>query len=228
MTLLACPCLVTSNTNSFTKLAFHTKTLLNLRGGSNNAPGSNIISSRFSTTTSSRYSNSKTVQNNQNNYPIVEEISNEENNAKEVINSFLSRENRNSFIIKVYSILTVQLLVTCLFIFGFHSFSNVSYWMMTKGRFIPLLSLFMSSICCTIMTTSVRARRTSPLKWQLLTLFTLGECIAVGFISSFYKWATVVSAMSATAFASGGVTLYTFLQKNPKYDLSQWGAALSS
>jgi FtsH-binding integral membrane protein len=66
------------------------------------------------------------------------------------------------------------------------------------------------------------------MKWQLLTLFTLGESIAVGFISSFYHFSAVLSAMGATAVAASTVSAYTILNKNSKYDLSQWGAALSS
>jgi FtsH-binding integral membrane protein len=62
----------------------------------------------------------------------------------------------------------------------------------------------------------------------LLGLFTFGESIAVGFITSFYKFSAVVSAMGATAVAASTVSAYAILNKNPKYDLSQWGAGLSS
>jgi len=91
-----------------------------------------------------------------------------------------------------------------------------------------MLSLGLSSIAWIVMSLSVQARRLAPVKWQLLTLFTLGEAISVGFISSFYKFPSVVSAMLATAVATVSVSLYTVRQKNPKYDLSQWGATLSS
>ena len=72
------------------------------------------------------------------------------------------------------------------------------------------------------------SRRSSPIKWQLLALFTVGEAICVGFISSFYAFQTVITAMIATAVATGSVTLYTIGNRNPKRDLSQWGAMLSS
>ena len=75
---------------------------------------------------------------------------------------------------------------------------------------------------------SPKARREAPMKWQLLTLFTLGESVAVAFISSFYRFSTVLSALSATAVATLGVSGYTLLNRNSKYDLSQWGAGLSS
>lgn len=65
------------------------------------------------------------------------------------------------------------------------------------------------------------------MKWPLLFAFTFGESIAVGFISSIYAYSSVIKAMVLTASTTLSVTLYTLMQKNPKYDLSQWGRALS-
>jgi hypothetical protein len=56
----------------------------------------------------------------------------------------------------------------------------------------------------------------------------MGEAISVGFLSSLYQFQSVVLAMGATAVASITVSLYTIYQSNPNYDLSQWGASLSS
>ena len=91
-----------------------------------------------------------------------------------------------------------------------------------------MISLLISTITCVIMAGSEDARRKSPIKWQLLLLFTMGECIAVGFISSFFSVRTVLNAMMSTAVATLTVTMYTFLNPNPKYDLSQWGSGLVS
>ena len=108
---------------------------------------------------------------------------------------------------------------------------ELSSWMLQRGSFgvaIPLLSLFISTGSWFVMCLSSTARRKSPLKWQLLSLFTAGEAITVGFISSFYNFKSVVTAMMTTAVATAAVSLYTANQKNPKYDLSQWGATLVS
>ena len=78
------------------------------------------------------------------------------------------------------------------------------------------------------MSISAEARRKSPRKWFLLVAFTLGEAISVGFVSSFYKYKSVLSALLATVAATVSVSLYTALQKNAKYDLSQLGSSLSS
>jgi FtsH-binding integral membrane protein len=90
------------------------------------------------------------------------------------------------------------------------------------------VSLGLATIAWLGVNSSVRARREAPFKWQLLTLFTLGEAVSVGFISSFYTFQSVVRAMLVTTMATTGVSLYTILQNNPKYDLSSWGQGLAS
>jgi len=93
---------------------------------------------------------------------------------------------------------------------------------------VPIISLVLSTIAWIIMSTSVNARRVAPLKWQLLALFTIGEALSVGFVTSFYRFQSVVTTMIATAVATVSVSLYTVKQKNPKYDLSQWGSTIST
>lgn len=132
---------------------------------------------------------------------------------------------------RVYSILSVQLVVTAASVVLFGTNPGWSRWMRRSGGIgtsVPFLSLLLSTVCWFIMCSSAAARRQAPLKWQLLVLFTLGEALSVGFISSFYKFRSVVAALLATAAAATSVSVYTITQKNPKYDLSQWGAGLSS
>lgn len=133
-------------------------------------------------------------------------------------------------IARVYSILSVQMVVTAASVVAFGMNPSLSGWMRHTGlgNAVPILSLLLSTVCWYVMSIKPDARRKAPLKWQLLALFTLGEATSVGFISSFYKLRSVLSAMGATALAASTVSLYTILQKNPKYDLSQWGAGLSS
>merc|ERR1739844_652241 len=96
------------------------------------------------------------------------------------------------------------------------------------GRIVPMACLLLSTAAMSCMSFSESARQSSPMKWNLLALFTLGEAVVVGMISSLYKSKTVMSALSSTALATATVTAYTLMNKNPKYDLSQWGAGLSS
>ena len=89
-------------------------------------------------------------------------------------------------------------------------------------RAVPLFGLLISTIAWWITLASENIRQSSFMKWPLLLAFTIGESIAVGFISSVYAYSSVMKAMMATAMATVSVTVYTLLQKNPKYDLSQW------
>jgi hypothetical protein len=54
--------------------------------------------------------------------------------TKDAINAFLTRESRNSFIVKVYAILTGQLLLVALSALMFGRYSSMGRWMITRGR----------------------------------------------------------------------------------------------
>ena len=188
-------------------------------------------------------------------------------NTKDMIDAFLTRDSRNSFIGKyltyasqppcltkihdmtisnpinqsifhyfhitarVYAILSVQLLVTagsCV-LFGLNP--NIARSMYVRGSpaaAVPTLSLVLSTVAWFMMCANPDNRRKAPMKWNLLALFTIGEAISVGFISSFYRFASVVQAMVATGIATLAVSAYTILQNNPNRDLSQMGASLST
>jgi len=170
-----------------------------------------------------------------NTYPTVQDLDNDttantKEDTKDMIDAFLTRDSRNKFISRVYTILSGQLLVTAFSILLFGTIPNLGLWMRvtTIGRMVPLLSLLLSTAAWIFACTSVRARREAPIKWQLLTLFTVGEAVAVGFITSMYTLSSVLTAMSATAVATLSISAYTLWNNNPTYDLSQWGAGLSS
>ena len=143
--------------------------------------------------------------------------------------AFLQRDDRNRFIARVYAILSGQILFTAGTIHAFHLNPGIRDWMLfhPAGRKVPLLGLLISTIAWWITLASENIRQSSLMRWPLLLAFTVGESVAVGFISSVYSYSAVLKAMIATATATLSVTFYTLLQKNPKYDLSQWGRALS-
>eukprot|EP00339_Tiarina_fusa_P027438 CAMPEP_0117031850 /NCGR_PEP_ID=MMETSP0472-20121206/22856_1 /TAXON_ID=693140 ORGANISM="Tiarina fusus, Strain LIS" /NCGR_SAMPLE_ID=MMETSP0472 /ASSEMBLY_ACC=CAM_ASM_000603 /LENGTH=325 /DNA_ID=CAMNT_0004740283 /DNA_START=88 /DNA_END=1065 /DNA_ORIENTATION=- len=139
--------------------------------------------------------------------------------TKEMLDAFLTRDSRNTFIARVYLILSGQLLVTAGSCFLFGLYPPLANYRMQNAPIltsIPLIGILASTIAWFRICTSVKARREAPEKWWWLAIYTLGEAISVGFLSSFYTMRSVISAMGAT------------LQQNPKYDLSQWGATLSS
>jgi FtsH-binding integral membrane protein len=132
---------------------------------------------------------------------------------------------------RVYAILSVQLLVTagsCI-IFGLNPGIARSLVVPgSRGALVPSISLLLSTIAWFMMCVHPDNRRKAPMKWNLLALFTIGEAISVGFVSSFYNFASVVQAMVTTGIATFAVSAYTMLQNNPDRDLSQMGASLST
>ena len=159
-----------------------------------------------------------------------------EEDVKEVIDSFLTRDSRNSFIARVYGILSVQLAFTalvCLLFGTWPPLTNIYNLRSVTGKpspllWVPLAGVFASTIAWFRVAFSPNARQKSPNKWWWLTLFTVGEAFSIGAISSLYQLRSVITAMGATALATVTVSMYTITQQNPKYDLSQWGATLSS
>lgn len=157
-------------------------------------------------------------------------------NAKEVIDSFLTRDSRSSFIARVYGILSIQLGFTALIIMLFGTYAPLTNIFNPRSitatasplLFMPLAGVIISTIAFFRVAVSPKARQQSPNKWWWLAIFTLGESLFIGPISSLYTIRSVITAMGATALASVTVSMYTIMQQNPKYDLSQWGATLSS
>jgi FtsH-binding integral membrane protein len=131
---------------------------------------------------------------------------------------------------RVYAILAGQLLVTALSCVAFGIHPTLANAMVPGSAMaaVPWVSLAVSSIAWFCMCLNPDYRRKAPMKWKLLFLFTAGEAISVGFLSSFYKFQSVVLAMGTTALAAVTVSAYTILNTNAKYDLSQWGQGLSS
>jgi FtsH-binding integral membrane protein len=133
-----------------------------------------------------------------------------------------------SHLARVYAILAGQLFVTALSVVAFGLNPGLTSWMQQSSLGVMVMSLVLSLAAVLVICCSTAARHKSPVKWQLLALFTLGEAVCVGFISSFYHFRSVVSAMLATALATMGVSIYTVFCIDDKYDLSQWGASLAS
>jgi FtsH-binding integral membrane protein len=55
-------------------------------------------------------------------------------NSKEQIQAFLTRDHRNTFITRVYSILSTQLLFTAAVVLAFGTNRNLQYWIFKKGQ----------------------------------------------------------------------------------------------
>lgn len=201
------------------------------------------------------YSRSQSTQQQQSS--VTGDSDTQDQTKEAIATAFLNREDRNRFIGKihccvedifqllyltillslhlpmtiarVYALLSGQLLFTAGTIQAFHMNPNIRNWMLytNAGRKVPLLSLMVSSIALFLTMSSDSTRQSSSMRWPLFILFTIGQAVPVGFISSLFAYGTVIKAMTTTATATLAITLYTVLQKNPKYDLSQWGRTLS-
>lgn len=208
-----------------------TSKLLWIRGGSESASAWNA-GSKLSQRPGTGLSSASPGQSYRTPPPYNRQEGYEDSNTQlkeQFADAFLQREDRNRFIARVYGILTGQLLFTASTIHLFHLNPQIRDWMIYSqaGRKVPLLGLLISTVAWWIALSSEQTRQSSPMRWPILLAFTAGESIAVGFISSIYNYATVMKAMVWTGMCTFSVTAYTILQKNPKYDLSQWGRALS-
>jgi FtsH-binding integral membrane protein len=160
----------------------------------------------------------------------------EKESVKEMIDAFLTRDSRNTFIARVYAILSLQLSFTagvCILFNIYPPLKNISAVSHT-GQYtnslviIPLLGILLSTVAWFRMAVIPEARQKSPNKFWWCAAFTLGEALSLGCLSSMFKLKSVILSMVATAIATIVVSAYTVLQNNSKYDLSQWGVTLSS
>mmetsp|Transcript_10174 Transcript_10174/g.15177 ORF Transcript_10174/g.15177 Transcript_10174/m.15177 type:complete len:342 (-) Transcript_10174:268-1293(-) len=233
LTLLLSLCCVvrTSNARTFQKLGSirtRPKHLSPLRGGGiGDGRSAWSINKR-----NQQQQQSVNRSNRQSAFPIVEDLDDSKSDTAqqtlETMEAFLSRDTRQKFIARVYAILSGQLSFTTLVVLFFSSNKQLVAQMLQHGNLVPFLSLGVSTVAWFIICSSERARQSSPLKWQLLSIFTIAESIVVGIIASFYSMRAVILGLSTTAVTTGIITAYTFLQKNPKYDLTQWGSSLAS
>ncbi|KAM8788440.1 protein lifeguard 3 [Rhynchonycteris naso] len=122
------------------------------------------------------------------------------------------RKVRHTFIRKVYSIISVQLLITvaiiAIFTFvkpvGDFVRRNSAVYYASYGVF---LATYLTLICCQ------GPRRRFPWNLILLTLFTLALGLMTGTISSMYQTNAVIIAMIITAVVSISVTIFCFQTK---------------
>jgi FtsH-binding integral membrane protein len=137
-------------------------------------------------------------------------------------NSFTDTRIRHNFVKKVYSIVTLQLLLTIAaialikFVDPVKLFFVQNYWILyvsMAGTIVVMLVL----ACCE------GVARSYPVNMILLMFFTVMESILVGFITTAYKTDTVFIAAGITAAVVIGLTLFAF---QTKYDFTGMGTYL--
>jgi FtsH-binding integral membrane protein len=124
------------------------------------------------------------------------------------------------------------LIATALIILMFNAYADtIAPLTTTLGpsmKYLVLSCLVLPVVAWFRVAFSREARQRSPNKWFWLAIFTLGNAVMLGLVSLQYEMRSIILAMGATAAATVMVSAYTLLNQNSKFDLSQWGATLSS
>lgn len=131
----------------------------------------------------------------------------------------LNEHARNNFIKKVYSILAIQMLITCFFV----TLSMLSYHFSVfqiQNMWLFWTCLAFSIIFLVVLTCVKRASTKFPLNLALLLGFTLCESYIVSVICTAYTPESVLNAAVATFGATIGLTLYAMNTRSDFTDSS--------
>ncbi|XP_046968526.1 protein lifeguard 1-like isoform X1 [Vanessa cardui] len=135
---------------------------------------------------------------------------------------FNEQSIRKSFIRKVYGILMCQLLVTLSFITLFVYHTPTKLWVQRNTymfwiAFAVVLVTLIAMACCHSV------RRTAPMNFIFLGIFTVAESFLLGVTSSMYASDAVMMAVGLTAAVCLALTLFAF---QTKWDFTVMGGAL--
>ncbi|CAH2237555.1 protein lifeguard 1 [Pararge aegeria] len=135
---------------------------------------------------------------------------------------FSEQSIRRGFIRKVYAILMCQLLITMGFIalFLFHKPTSD---FVRQNPYLFWIALVVLIVCLISMACCTEVRRTAPMNFIFLTLFTLAQSFLLGVVTSTYSVDAVMMAVGITAAVSLGLTLFAF---QTKWDFTMMGGAL--
>lgn len=134
----------------------------------------------------------------------------------------MERRVRHGFILKVYGILSVQLLVTfgivCIFSFvGAVKAAVQNSPGILWAAFAVSFGMLIALACCPNTT------QRSPTSYICLALFTLAEGYLVGAIASYYEPEAVAMAMGSTVVIAVGLTLFAC---QTRIDFTAWAGSL--
>ncbi|XP_060051685.1 protein lifeguard 1 isoform X1 [Erinaceus europaeus] len=142
----------------------------------------------------------------------VVEISEETNTENNSVDPFSDTAIRRAFIIKVFLILSAQLVITGMIISIFIFWKDLRVWVHNNPWFTyTLLPAFFVVLillaCCGDL------RRQVPANYILLSLFTILEGLLLGTVSVFYEAEEVLWATAATAMVTFLLTLFAVQTK---------------
>ncbi|GIY68897.1 protein lifeguard 1 [Caerostris darwini] len=136
--------------------------------------------------------------------------------------SFSEKSIRMAFIRKVYAILMVQLAITFGFISLFVYNESVREYAKEHTE-LMIIAIVMVFVLMIAMACCDNVRRTFPLNFICLFLFTFVESFLLGVVSSAYNADEVMWAAGICAFICLGLTAFAF---QTKYDFTMMGGML--
>ncbi|XP_034983762.1 protein lifeguard 3 [Zootoca vivipara] len=131
---------------------------------------------------------------------------------------WVDKNVRQTFIRKVYSIITLQLLVTVGIVALFTFSHPVSYYVQ-RNIALYYVSYAVFLICYLVLALCRSIQRRFPWNIILMTIFTMSTAFMTGTIASVYETKTVIIAMIITAVVTITVTVFSF---QTKVDLTTW------
>ncbi|CAN9508035.1 unnamed protein product [Ophioblennius macclurei] len=126
---------------------------------------------------------------------------------------------RMDFLRKVYSLLSLQIILTT-------ATSALFMFSQTIKEFIhnsPAVVLVLALLSLVVLLALAVYRHQHPVNLYLLLTFTLLESVSVATTLTFYEYSTVLQALLLTFTVFAGLTVYTFQSKR---DFSKMGAGL--
>ncbi|XP_052805352.1 protein lifeguard 1-like [Mya arenaria] len=146
----------------------------------------------------------------------------EESHLADDFTGFSDKEIRHGFIRKVYGILVVQLLVTFAIISIFiyvepiKQYAATNVWLVIVAMVLTFVVLIVLSCCPDV-------RRSYPINFVLLGVFTVLEGFMLGVVSGTYKTEYVLMACGITAVVAVGLTIFAF---QTRWDFTMLGGLL--
>jgi FtsH-binding integral membrane protein len=144
----------------------------------------------------------------------------------------MSINPRLGFVRKVYGILSIQLLVTALFVaaasvessplFRFFHYNGANY-PSPLANMLVMIAGVISFIVCIMITCCTGMARSVPTNYYLLSIFTICEAYLVGYITSFYTGYSVLYVALLTLSLTLTLTIYACTTKT---DFTGCGALL--
>lgn len=142
--------------------------------------------------------------------------------AKDKLSGISPINVRHGFIRKVYTLLTIQLLVTVAIATPFvvvessKDFVIANIWLMWTCLAVNFACLITFACCPSTM-------RSFPLNYCIMGLFTCAEGVLIGFICSFYTIESVLMAMGTVVVITLALSAFAV---QTKYDFTGWGPYL--